>query len=177
MSIDNLSAHLVRLEIFQDLSPLQITEIVRRAERVIYKPGQLLITDGEAGEGAVLIVAGEAVRAKGPLSGLASEAIEPGSLLGEMAMLVETEHASTVVAVTPVRALRISRHAILDMMLDDPRLAEHFVAKLTRRLHRIAADMRGVDDILAGVQDRISGPDIAGLMSRNSNPAGEGASL
>ena len=56
MSMDAVSAHLVRLEIFHGLKPLQITEIARHAERVVYKPGQALIEDGKAGDAAIIVV-------------------------------------------------------------------------------------------------------------------------
>src|SRR5262245_29536332 len=117
MSMDALSAHLVRLELFHGLKPLQITEVVRRAEKVVYKPGQTLIAYGDQGDAAIIIVAGEAVRTKAPMAPPDhEEPIEPGSILGEMAMLIETEYSSTVVARSPVRALRIPRTAMLEIM-------------------------------------------------------------
>lgn len=150
MSMDAVSAHLVRLEIFQGLKPLQITEIARHAERVVYKPGQLLIEDGRMGDASIIVVGGEAVRIKAPMAPPEhEEPIEPGSLLGEMAMLIETDYSSTVVARTNVRALRITRDAMLAIMLDDPSLAEHLVAKVARRLHDIAAELRKIDVVLA----------------------------
>lgn len=150
MSIDAFSAQLLRLELFQGLKPLQITEIVRRAERVIYKPNQPLIVDGEPGEAGIVIISGDAVRTRAPMAPPDhEEPIEPGSMLGEMAMLIETEHSSTVIARTPVKALRIARTAMLDMMMEDPRLAEHFVARVARRLHGIAAELRKIDVVLA----------------------------
>ena len=150
MAIDPVSRHLLRLEIFQGLKPLQITEIARQAERIVYKAGQTLIEDGTAGEAAIVVVSGEAVRTKAPMVGDdAAEAIEPGSMLGEMAMLIETDYSSTVVAHGAVRALRITREAMLQMMLDDPDLAEHLVAKIARRLHGIAAELRKIDVVLA----------------------------
>jgi CRP-like cAMP-binding protein len=151
MSMDVVSAHLVRLEIFQGLKPLQITEIARHAERVVYKPGQLLIEDGTAGDAAIIVVGGEAVRTKAPMAPADhEEAIVAGSLLGEMAMLIETDYSSTVVARSMVRALRITRASMLAMMLEDPALAEHLVAKVARRLHTIAAELRKIDVVLAG---------------------------
>jgi CRP-like cAMP-binding protein len=151
MSIDAFSAQLVRLELFQGLRPLQITEIVRRAERIVYKPGQALIEDGEAGEAGIVIISGEAVRTRAPMAPEGhEEPIEAGAMIGEMAMLIETEHSSTVVARTPVKALRIPRAIMLELMIDDPRLAEHFVAKVARRLHNIAAELRKIDVVLAG---------------------------
>jgi CRP-like cAMP-binding protein len=169
MSMDALSAHLLRLELFQGLKPLQITEIVRRAEKMVYKPGQTLIAYGEQGDAAIIIVAGEAVRTKAPMAPEGQEeVIEPGSMLGEMAMLIETEYSSTVVARSPVRALRIPRASMLDVMLDDPRLAEHFVAKVARRLHGIAAELRKIDVVLA---ETGAGPDGRAVTAALPAPA------
>ena len=167
MSMDAVSAHLVRLEIFHGLKPLQITEIARHAERLVYKPGQLMIEDGRAGDAAIIVVGGEAVRTKAPMSASEQEEeIVPGSMLGEMAMLIETDYSSTVVARTSVRALRISRDAMLAMMLDDPSLAEHLVAKVARRLHTIAEELRKIDVVPAA-----AGGDDAGGEGRASDAA------
>lgn len=150
MSMDAVSAHLVRLEIFNGLKPLQITEIARHAERVVFKPGQLLIEDNRHGDAAIIVVGGEAARIKAPMSPAEhDEPIEPGSLLGEMAMLIETDYSSTVIARSSVRALRLTRDAMLSMMLEDPTLAEHLVGKVARRLHSIAAELRKIDVVLA----------------------------
>ena len=149
MSTDQISAHLKCLEIFQDLDAQQLAEIARRADKIIYKSGQLLVADGEPGDAAVLVISGEAIRTKGHLTQSAQEPVEPGSLLGEMAMLIETDYSSTVVAVGQVRALRIRRQAMIEMMLADPGLAELFVARISRRLSRIAADLRAIDGTMA----------------------------
>jgi CRP-like cAMP-binding protein len=168
MSMDAVSAHLVRLEIFRGLKPLQITEIARHAERVVYKPGQLLIEDGKMGDAAIIVVGGDAVRIKAPMAPPEhEEPIEPGSLLGEMAMLIETDYSSTVVARTNVRALRITRDAMLAIMLEDPTLAEHLVAKVARRLHDIAAELRKIDVVLASTSDT---PPPASRKDANAEP-------
>ena len=162
MSMDAVSAHLVRLDIFQGLKPIQITEIARHAERVVFKPGQTLIEDGRAGDAAVIVVGGEAVRTKAPMaSATQDELIEPGSMLGEMAMLIETEYSSTVVARTAVRALRITRNSMLAMMLEDASMAEHLVAKVARRLHNIAAELRKIDVVLAASSSEGGSPETA----------------
>ena len=149
MSNEQLSAHLKRLEIFQDLDDRQLAEIARRADKIVYKSGQLLVADGEPGDAAVLVISGDAIRTKGHLTAAAQEPVEPGSLLGEMAMLIETDYSSTVVARSTVRALRITRDSMLAMMLEDSTLAEHLVAKVARRLHSIAAELRKIDVVLA----------------------------
>lgn len=164
MSMDAVSAHLVRLDIFQGLKPLQITEIARHAERVVYKPGQVLIEDGKPGDAAIIVVAGEAARTKAPMTpGEQEEPIEPGSMLAEMAMLIETDHSSTVVARSTVRALKITRDAMLSIMLDDSAMAEHLVAKVARRLHSIAAELRKIDVVLASSATPEDSPGEAGV--------------
>lgn len=167
--MDAVSAHLVRLEIFQGLKPLQITEIARHAERVVFKSGQILIEDGLAGDAAIIVVGGEAVRTRAPMARDGQpETIEPGSMLGEMAMLIETDHTSTVVAQTDVRALRITRDAMLGIMLDDPTMAEHLVAKVARRLHTIAAELRKIDVVMAAAIDpAVESPTVARMAPRD----------
>ena len=109
MAIDALVKPLSRVDLFQGLRPLQITEIARRADRIVYRPGEVMIREREQGDAAVLVISGEAVRVRGPQMSTLAEPVPAGALLGEMAMLIETEHTSTVVAKTAVRALRSSR--------------------------------------------------------------------
>lgn len=169
--MDAVSASLVRLEIFQGLKPLQITEIGRHAERIVYRPGQVLIEDGKAGDAAIIVVAGEAVRTKAPMARAEQEErIEPGSLLGEMAMMIETDYSSTVVARSNVRALRITRATMLEIMLHDAALAEHLVAKVARRLHAIATELRKIDVVLAAGSENDRDDDAA---ARRSAPASD----
>jgi len=145
MAIDALVQPLRRIPLFQGLAPLQITEIARRAERIIYRPGDTIIAEDEDGDAAVLIVSGDAVRVSGPEIGDTPEPITPGSLVAEMAMLVETQHSSTVVARGRVRALRITREELHAQMHLDPAVANHFMDKITGRLTRLAQDIRRVD--------------------------------
>lgn len=145
-----LTGPLSRIALFQDLSGFQIDEIARYAERVMFKPGQVIVRRDEPAYCAYLIVAGDAVRTEGPDLGDTSATIEVGSLVGEMAMIVETEHSTTIVATTPVRALRITRESLIAHMMQDPTLADRLVERIAARLHVVAADMRAIDDTLAG---------------------------
>jgi CRP-like cAMP-binding protein len=152
MSISVLARQLMSQEIFRGLSPLQLTEIVRQADRIVYGPGDTIVRAGTAGDAAVLIVSGDAVRFledDEPSMGLNAQPIGTGSLLSELAMLVDHEHGTTVVAHTTVRALRITRAGLHAQMLDDPDLATHFVDRITERLHRVADELRRIDYAIA----------------------------
>jgi len=147
MAIDALVRPLLQVELFRGLRPLQITEIARRADRIVYRPGDVIIAEDAPGDAAVLIVAGEAERIQGP--GISErEPVAAGSLVGEMAMLIDTTHSSTVVAKGAVRALRIARSELHQQMEADPALAEHFVACISGRLGRLAQHLRDIDSAL-----------------------------
>lgn len=144
MPADILARSVRLIELFQGLTPLQVTEIARRAERTIYRAGDSIITAGAEADAAVLIVSGEARRTHGP-DLTAIEPVPAGALLCEMAMLIDTAYSSTVIAVTTVRALRITRSEMLAQMAADPALAEHFVSRIAARLNDLAEEMRGIE--------------------------------
>ncbi|MFM1816447.1 MAG: hypothetical protein RLZ98_3142 [Pseudomonadota bacterium] len=151
MPVSELAAPLLEQELFQGLSPLQITEIARRAEKIIYRPGQVLIEQGEIGDAAILVVSGEVARIAGPDEAEADELIEPGSLIGEMAMLVDREHTSTFVARSSVKGLRITRETLFEQMHDDPRLAEHIADKIGSRLNGLLRQLKAIEAALQDV--------------------------
>ncbi len=170
MAIDALVAPLLKIALFQGLRPLQITEIARRAERIVFRPGQTIVVADAEADGAYIIVGGEAIRTKGPdLSG-EPEPVVIGSLIGEMAMLVETEHMSTIVAKTAVRALKITRTSMYEQMAEDAKLADHLVARITSRLKDLAVELRAIDQSLAGeLTDALDMPAV--IDARPARPA------
>jgi CRP-like cAMP-binding protein len=150
MAIDALVLPLLSVPLFQGLKPLQISEIARRADRIVYKPGDVIVTAHEGADAAVLVVSGEAVRIEGPgLEKGGNEPVPAGALISEMQMLIETECSSTVVAKTPVRALRITRAEMLAHMEADPSLAEHFIDKISGRLSTFVDGLKEIDQMLA----------------------------
>lgn len=177
MAIDLLVAPLLKIELFQGLRPLQLTEIARCAERIMFRAGQKIVEAGGDGDAAFVIVQGEAARTSGPGYLGQPEPIVSGSIIAEMAMLVETEHTSTIVAAGPVKALKITRAGLYKQMLEDGALAEHLVAKINNRLLSLAEDLRTIDSILAteggGGSDSVplKFPSIAALSHDLMRPA------
>jgi CRP/FNR family cyclic AMP-dependent transcriptional regulator len=149
MAIDRLVAPLLRVPLFAGLKPLQITELARQAERVKFRRGDVITKAGERGDGAYLIVSGLAEHVEPSDLDSTAGPIEPGSLIGEMAMLVEHEYRATVVARDRVLCLKITRAAVRAQMLEDAALARHFERHVSKRLQRVADDLRRIDGILA----------------------------
>ncbi|MGE8940575.1 cyclic nucleotide-binding domain-containing protein [Leptospira interrogans] len=148
MSYELLLEPLRRVPLFQGLRPIQISEIARRAERVMFRAEDVIIREDQIGEAAFLIISGDVVRTSGPGSD-SDASISAGTLLGEMAMLVETTYSSTMVCKGPVKALKITRESLHEQMQADLPLAEHLIAKLSGRLRALAEELRRVDQTLA----------------------------
>ena len=150
LAMDLLVKELAHVALFQGLTDLQLSEIARRAERVIFHPGAMIIEENAEADAAILIVSGEAVRVSGPELKSRAEPVPVGSMLGEFAMLVETTYSSTIVARGPVRALRLTRDELHAQMVDDLRVAERLTENIVARLSRFADELRQVDAALAG---------------------------
>jgi signal-transduction protein with cAMP-binding, CBS, and nucleotidyltransferase domain len=149
MAIDRVIAPLLRVPLFANLRPLQLTEIARNAERMAFRRGSLITEAGKAGDGAYLIVSGQAVCRPRPGSMETPQPIEPGSLISELAMLVDHTYRVTVVAEERVHCLKIHRASLYEQMEADPALAEHFSSALIERLTSVANEMRRIDEVLA----------------------------
>src|SRR5262245_18231169 len=98
MAIDQLVASLLRVPVFSELKPLKIAAIGREAQCSTFGHGEVIIRAGTPGNAAFLILSGKAACRMGPEPDAPLELIEPGSLIGELAMFVEHVYGATVVA-------------------------------------------------------------------------------
>ncbi len=145
MPIDQIVAPLLRVPIFYGLKPAQIAEIARRTERMRFRQGDFITSAGQAGDGAYLIVSGAVDAIGGCASPAAQEPVQPGSLVGEMAMLIEHDYAVTTIARERVHCLKIMRAALHSQMLADPTLAEHLAQHIAQRLAEVTENLRCID--------------------------------
>lgn len=149
MPFDTIVNSLKKTPLFQNLQSSQLKNIAQLAEKVLYKPGDMIIEEGDVGDSAILLVSGTAIRVSGPDAGPHGEQIGEGAMIAEMAMLVESVHSSTIMARSPVKALRINRSDLLEHMLVDRDLADHLVHVIVGRLANLAEELRAVEASLA----------------------------
>ncbi len=150
MAIDALVKPLLALPLFQGLTPLQLTEIVRRAERIIYRPGDALVAEDQPSDAAIVIVSGNCTQVddKGDREQKSrGEPLPEGAMIAELAMLIEFVHTTTVIAQGPVKALRLTRQKMHELMEEDPALAQHFSSCIIARLKLLARDVKAVAQV------------------------------
>ena len=138
----------LRSPIFQGLSTAQLEAVARACEKMTKSAGQAIVTKGAVGDAAYLIVSGGARIVRDEFSAEERATLTPGTLIGEMAMLIETAYGATVVALEPVRLFKIGRPALHQLMCEDRGITEHFLSKINARLveftsalHRIGSDL------------------------------------
>ncbi|RIA55970.1 Crp/Fnr family transcriptional regulator [Dichotomicrobium thermohalophilum] len=139
-------ALLENVELFKGLSDAQIDAIAAATDIAWFDSGQPITEAEEAGAAAFVILEGSVMVADTSAPDGFQEPLGPGTFVGELAMLTEVSYAATVVAAEPVRALAITRATLYEVMEADPSIAEHFSAKLVRRLSSLADELRAVDD-------------------------------
>ena len=171
MTTDTLLTPFTRVAIFDGLSGDRLERIARAAERIVYQAGDVIQSEGDIPDAAVLVVSGKVLIVE-DRNDDKGEPVVAGSLVGELAMIIEKRAVTTLVARSYVRALRNPRRQLRVLMETDPTLAEHFVAKIQRRLADMATEMRRVDNVLAGTLERIPQPVApAPMVSTNSRSA------
>jgi CRP-like cAMP-binding protein len=137
------------LPILKGLSKEQLVSILNMATKAFFEPGDKLLTKDEAGETAFLIMTGTARCLHFPGSPATGGNIGPGTLVGELAILVDTIHPFTVEAKERVRAMGIHRAALRRLMERDPEIARTISDNLLVRLQALASELRRVDILLA----------------------------
>jgi len=152
MSNIALFAPFKRAALFQGLQPLQITELAQNSERIAFRDGDEILTAGQEGDAAFLIVSG-IVRRQDPFDDDSKPTdidTAAGIILGEMSMLIDGhEHAATFTAKGTVRAFKLTRSTVHAQMEADPDLADHFVQIIAGRLRDVALELRRIDQTLA----------------------------
>ena len=147
--LDDVVVPLLSARIFSGLAPLQLKALALEAEAVTFQRGDVLIRTYQEGDAAYLIGSGSVVEHHEDDDGGPPQEFGVGTMVGEMAMLVETLHSSTIVARAPVKALKFKRTTLHALIEKDPTLAEHFVDRMRARLTDTARKLREVDTMFA----------------------------
>lgn len=152
MAVETSAELLGRVALFEGLTQEQLTAVANIGKKTFFEAGAPIVTEGETGEIAYLILSGRAVST--PPEGSILEPVEmaTGALIGEMAALAETIHNVTIVAEERVRALALSRADLFEVMEADIDIAQFLSEKLLDRLAVLAQDLRVVDAQFAALE-------------------------
>ena len=151
MSLQDDIRTLQRVALFADFADEQLRLLAFGAEDRDLAAGTTLFEAGERADAGYVIVSGavEFQDAEGAALGRAG----PGALIGELALMVETERPSRAVVTEASRVILIRRSLFRRMLQEFPDLARRvqtaFLARLkttTSGLERVRAALTALDD-------------------------------
>jgi CRP-like cAMP-binding protein len=148
MSIDDDIAFLERVPILAQLGESALRILAIGAESYSVSEGETLFAPGESADCAYVVQHGSFVIKPQAANGLESIA-EPGSLLSESALLIETPRHATATAREDSIVLRISRAMFLKMLESNPQAAQQLRVLFASRADQLARDFEKVHAILA----------------------------
>jgi CRP-like cAMP-binding protein len=148
MTIEDDIALLQRVAVLRRLGAPALRILAIGAESYSVEAGQLLFAAGEAADCAYIVQRGSIhLRPERPADG---ELIaEPGSLLGESALLSQTLRRATATAREDSIVLRISRPMFLKMLENYPEAALRLRALIASRAKEWSGEMESVRTALA----------------------------
>ena len=135
MSLKEEYELLRRVPYFAEIEPAKLKLLAFMSERVAFDPGKRLFRQGDPGDAAYLIIAGEAeVSAETPTGPLVLATLGANEIVGEMAILGNVPRAATVSAKGRLITLRISKEPFMRMVREFPSMAVAMMQELAERL-------------------------------------------
>ena len=135
MSLKEEYEVLRRVPFFAEIEPAKLKLLAFMSERVAFDPGKRLFRQGDPGDAAYLIIAGEAeVIAETPAGPLVLATLGANEIVGEMAILGNVPRAATVSAKGRLITLRISKEPFMRMVREFPSMAVAMMQELAERL-------------------------------------------
>lgn len=132
----SLAAH----TLFGSVPPDDLETLVAESRQETFAPGETLMNQGDPGDFASLILAGEvAIEIASELGTSVVATLGRGDLVGELAAFSEIRRIATVRATTPVTALRIDRATIRRALARSPDMALGIISTFGGRLSQINA--------------------------------------
>ena len=132
-----LREKLAEVELFQDLSPIALNELVHRGTKLKVGAGRVLAEQGSTDSGLQLILNGSATVS---VNGTEVGSLDAGHYFGEISLLDGAPRSATVVAGPEgAETFAISSIAFSDLLDDHPDIARSLLKALTKRIRVIEA--------------------------------------
>ncbi|KAB2863279.1 MAG: cyclic nucleotide-binding domain-containing protein [Bauldia sp.] len=155
MSLDRDISLLSRVPLFSELSTEQLRLLAFSAVRLELSAGQVLFREGATASsgyvvsfGAIEMTAGKDVRRQVVMT------CEVGSLIGEIALFIETKRPATAAAVVSSEVLEIDRKLVTRMLNEYPHVALRLRATLAERLTATVNELGRVREMLGEIDSR-----------------------
>ncbi len=151
MSLDSDIALLQRVPLFSELPIEQIRLLAFSAVRLELAADQVLFREGARANSGYVVAAGGLKLTVGPRRKVVANC-EAGTLIGELALLIETKRPATATAMVASQVLEIDRKLILRMLSEYPQVAVKWRETMSERLLATVTDLGRVRAALKDIK-------------------------
>jgi CRP-like cAMP-binding protein len=121
--------------LFATLSRRDLRRLAEHADVVSFRPRETIVQAGRPGGTFYVVLEGEAKVVRG---NRAIGSLTPGDFFGEISLLDGGPRTASVVAETPVTAIRIFKRSFDRVISEEPTVAAKILAVVARRLREAA---------------------------------------
>ncbi|HEU5224952.1 MAG TPA: cyclic nucleotide-binding domain-containing protein [Actinomycetota bacterium] len=122
---------LAQVPLFEGLSRRHLKQIADHADEISFREREIIVEAGRPGGSFFVIVEGEVKVVQG---GRVIGRAGPGEFFGEISLLDGGPRTASVIAETPVVAIRLFKGAFDKVVREEPRVAGKILAVVARRL-------------------------------------------
>jgi CRP/FNR family transcriptional regulator, cyclic AMP receptor protein len=131
---------LARVPLFSGLSRRHLQQVADAADEVRFRQGSVVVKEGDLGQTLFAILEGQVKVTRG---GRRLTTMGPGEFFGEIALIDRGPRTATVVADTPLVAVRLFRRSFLKLLEREPKIGEKVLATLAMRLRAVEKNLTG----------------------------------
>ena len=131
---------LAGVPLFAGLSKRHLAHLADAADEVAFAPGESIVRQGDLGETLFVLLEGQAKVVRG---GRSVAKLLPGQFFGELSAVDGGPRTASVVADTPVLALRVFRRTLADLLQTEPNVTVRMLEGMSRRIREIEAPLNG----------------------------------
>ncbi|MCR9214202.1 MAG: cyclic nucleotide-binding domain-containing protein [Proteobacteria bacterium] len=143
MSLKEEVEILRQIPLFAKIEPSKIKLLAFTSERLTFQPGDFLCKQGDIGDAAYFIMAGEAdVIVDTPSGPLTVATLGKNDVVGEIAILIDIPRTATIQAATELTTLRITKDVFFRMVTEFPEMAVELMRVLAERLVRTTEELQ-----------------------------------
>ncbi len=144
MALQDEIERLAQIPLLDALGPEALRLIAFSAETRILRAGDILFRKGERADGGYIVITGALALEADDAGGPAAHIVQPGELIGELALIAPIERPVTAMAREPTTALRIPRTLFHRVLKEYPEAAGILQKMMAERLETFGRDLDGV---------------------------------
>ncbi|WP_020590388.1 cyclic nucleotide-binding domain-containing protein [Kiloniella laminariae] len=135
MSIEQEVEALKNIPLFANIEPSRLKLMAFASERLVFKQGQELFHQGDAGDAAYILIDGDAdVSVDTDDGALVVANFGKNDFVGEIAILCDVPRTATITAKSELITLKITKELFFNMVMDFPEMGVEVMRVLAQRL-------------------------------------------